>query len=157
MSFVVLRVGGKAQAAGALMAECLILNVNTPRAPSSLVCVLCCCWQYRADSTSGIIAGPQCLSPPPGYALCTISCSLGRKRPATALSYCQSFMMHHLTHSAHVHPNVDERAVSVGNVCCPQLAFCSLKVGHIIKMTKLQNIINLYGISTKTTSAVIQM
>lgn len=67
-----------------------------------LVCVLCCCWQYRVDSTSGIIAGPQCLPPPPGYALCTISCSLGRKRAATALSHRQSFMMHHLTHSAHV-------------------------------------------------------
>lgn len=52
------------------------------------------------DSTSGIIARPQCSSPPLGYALCTISCSLGRKRPATALSCCQSFMMHH---SAHVH------------------------------------------------------
>lgn len=101
-SFVVLGGGGQAQAVETLMAEYLIPNVNTLRAPS-LVCVLCCCRQYRVDSTSGIIAGPQCLSPPLGYALCTISCSLGRKRPATALSYCQSFMMHHLTRSAHVH------------------------------------------------------
>lgn len=101
-SFAVLGVGGQAQVAETLMAEHLIPNVNTLRA-QSLVCVLCCCQQYRVDSTSGIIAGPQCLSPPLGYALCTISCSLGRKRPATALSYCQSFMMHQLTHSTHVH------------------------------------------------------
>lgn len=101
-SFAVLRVGGQEQEAETLMAEYLILNLNTLRAPS-LVCVLCFCWQYRVDSTSGIIAGPQCLSPPPGYALCTISCSPGRKRPATALCYCQSFMMHHLTQLAHVH------------------------------------------------------
>lgn len=101
-SFVVLRVGGQEQAAEALMAEYLIPNLNTLRAPS-LVCVLCCRWQYQVDSTSGIIAGPQYLSPPPGYTLCTISCSLGRKRPATVLSYCQSLTMHHLAQSAHVH------------------------------------------------------
>lgn len=101
-SFVVLRVGGHQQAAGALMAEYLIPNLNTLRAPS-LVCVLCCCWQYQVDSTSGIIAGPQYLSPPPGYTLCTISCSLGRKRPATVLSYCQSLTTHHLAQSAHIH------------------------------------------------------
>lgn len=41
-SFVVLRVGGQEQAAEALMAEYLIPNLNTLRAPS-LVCVLCCC------------------------------------------------------------------------------------------------------------------
>lgn len=41
-SFVELRVGGQAQAAETLMAEYLILNVNTLRA-LSLVCVLCCC------------------------------------------------------------------------------------------------------------------
>lgn len=91
-SFVVFRVGGQKQAEETLMPEYLILNLNTLRA-RSLVCVLCCCWQYRVDSTSGIIAGPQCLSPPLGYALCTIRCSLGRKRPATVSSSCQSFMM----------------------------------------------------------------
>lgn len=101
-SFVVLRWGGQEQAAQALMAEYLIPNLNTLHAPS-LVCVLCCCWQYQVDSTSGIIAGPQHLSPPPGYTLCTISCSLGRKRPTTVLSCCQSLTMHHLAQSVHVH------------------------------------------------------
>lgn len=42
---VVLRVGGKAQAAETLMAEYLIPNVNTLRAQRP-VCVLCCCRQY---------------------------------------------------------------------------------------------------------------
>lgn len=77
------------------------------------VCVLCCCSQYRVDSTSGIIAGPRSLSLPMGNALCTISCPLGRKRPATVLSRCQSFMMHLLTHSANVLSSGDERAGSI--------------------------------------------
>lgn len=85
------------------------------------MCVLCCCWQYRADSTSGIIAGPRSLSLPVGNALCTISCPLGRKRPATVLSCCQSFMMHLLAHSASVLSSGDETAGSI-----IQLVFYSL-------------------------------
>lgn len=124
-SFIALSVGGQAQAAETLMAVFLILNVNSLRV-LILVCFVAA--DTKVDSTSGIIAGPQCLSPPLGYALCTISCSLGRKTPATVLSYCQSFMMHHLTHSAHVHNDVDERATSTS--VYPQFAFCSLKVGN---------------------------